>query len=170
MAIAGAAKGCKPLAACLRLFVPCTELCVGAREAEVAAALQVAGAGGGVKLGVIEKAQVGACLAQPYCGSRLHTCLKRGTSDWGGLALTGLLTALQTAVNTLKVASALNNISGMLKVGHRTHMPAPWSGELCPAWAHGALFLPKLHNAKDVCSFPIGPRTNHAYRKTQPST
>ena len=61
-----------------------------------------------------------------------HSCLKRGTSDWGRMALTGLLTALQTAVNTLKVASALNNISEMLKVSHRTHMPVPGSWRAVP--------------------------------------
>ena len=158
MATADAAKGSKLLADCLHLFVPCTDLCVGDREAEVAAALQVAGAGGGVKLGVIEKAQVGACLAQSFCGSWLHTCLKRGTSDWGGMALTGLLTALQTAVNTLKVASALNNISGMLKVSRRTHKPVPCSWRAVPCTATRSTSSPEVtrHLMKDV-SFSMGP-------------
>ena len=121
MATVCAAMGSQLLADCLHLFVPCTGLCGGTREAEAAAALQVAGAGGGVKLGVIEKAQVRACLAQSSCGSRLHSCFNRATSHWGRMAFTGLLSALQTAVNTLKVASALNNISEMLKVSHETH-------------------------------------------------
>lgn len=61
-----------------------------------------------------------ACLAQSSCCSRLYSCLKRGFLVWGKMAFTGMLIALQTAVNTLKVASALNNISDMLKVSHRT--------------------------------------------------